>query len=100
MQFKTNARVMGASYFNDSIEGQQHDFTTIHVEMGLDESTGRAKGFAGQSMKWGDASNFAKIKHLPFPFEAELTVELVTSGKVQKQRIVELRPLNATKAAA
>lgn len=100
MQFKTQGKVLGASFFNDTIDGQRHDFTKIFLEMALDESTGRAKGFASQTMNWGTSEEFQQIKHLPFPFEAELTVELVTSGKVQKQRIVALRPLAAVKQGA
>ena len=97
MQFTSKARVLGASFFDDTIEGQKHDFTTIHVEMALDESSGRAKGYAGQALKWGEAANYGKIKHLPFPFDAELTIELVTSGKQQRQRIVDLRPVAPAK---
>lgn len=100
MQFQTKAKVMGASYFNDTIEGQKHDFTKVYLEMSLDESRGTAKGFASQTMNWGTSEEFQKIKHLPFPFEAELTVELVTSGKVQKQRIVALKPLAMVKVGA
>ena len=99
MQFKSNAKVTGATFFNDTIEGQKHDFTKIYIEMSLDDSRGTAKGFATQSMNWGTSDEYQKIKHLPFPFEAELTIELVTTGKSQKQRVVALRPLREVKPA-
>jgi ABC-type uncharacterized transport system ATPase component len=100
MQFQTKAKVLGAKCFNDTIDGQKFDSTTIFVEMALDESRGTAKGFASQNMGWGSSEEFQKIKHLPFPFEAELTVELVTSGKTQKQRIVALKPIGAARPGA
>lgn len=100
MQFQAKVRVMGAKCFKDVIDGQSFDSTTLFVEMGLDESKGHAKGFASQSMQWGDSSEFAKIKHLTFPFDAEVTIELVTSGKQQKQRVVALKPLSLAKAGS
>ena len=51
-------------------------------------------------MEWGKSDEYHKVKHLPFPVECELTMELVTSGKAQKQRIVALKPLQQAKAGA
>jgi len=98
MQFTAKSRVTGIKCFKDSIDGQPFDSTTVYVEMALDESKGNAKGFASQPMPWGLSDNFAKVKHLPLPFDAELTIELVTSGKAQKQRIVDMKPLAIAKA--
>lgn len=100
MQFQTKATVTGAKCFKDVIDGQPFDQTTLYVQMQLDESKGTAKGFAVQPMGWGASDNFHQISRLPFPFEAELTVELVTSGKAQKQRVIGLKPLGAVKAGA
>jgi hypothetical protein len=99
MQFQTKAKVLGAKCFKDTIDGQAFDSTTVFVEMQLDESKGTAKGYASQAMGWGTSEEFSKIKHLPFPFDAELTVELVTSGKTQKQRIVGMKPVAVSKPA-
>lgn len=93
MQFQTKAKVTGAKYFKDSIDGQSFDSTTVYVEMALDESKGSAKGFAAQPMTWGTSAEFQKIQNLQFPFDADMTIEIVTSGKVQKQRIISLRPV-------
>lgn len=97
MQMTTRAKVTGATFFNDVIEGSRHDFTKVHLEMPLDDTTGRAKGYATQALNWGTSEEFGRIKHLPFPFEADITIELVTSGKVQKQRIVSLKPIQQVK---
>lgn len=94
MQFKTQGRVAGAKYFKDSIEGKAYDSTTIYVDVALDERSGSAKGSATQGFAWGDSGNFHRIKHLPFPFDAELTYEMVTNGKGNsKQVLVDLKPI-------
>ena len=93
MQFNAQVKVLGAKKFNDTIDGQHHDFTKVFIEMPLDDKTGNAKGFAAQEMNWGDSNEFSKISHLPFPFVADVTVELVTSGRSQRQRIVDLKPV-------
>lgn len=94
MQFKTQARVTGAKFFNDTVEGKAYDSTTIYVEVALDDRSGAAKGTATQPFQWGDSGNFHRIKHLPLPFDAELTYEMVTNGKgASKQVLVDLKPL-------
>ena len=100
MKFTTKAIVTGAKMFKDSIDGQAFDQTTLYVQMGLDETKGTAKGFATQSLGWGTSDEYHKIKHLPFPFEAEIDMELVTTGKIQKQRVVGVKPIAQVKGAA
>lgn len=95
MQFISKGRITGAKYFKDTIDGKSYDSTTIYVEVGLDERSGSAKGSATTGFAWGDSANYQRIKHLPFPFEAELTYELLTNGKGQsKQVLVDIKPLN------
>lgn len=100
MKFTTKATITGAKMFKDSIDGQAFDQTTLYVQMGLDETKGTAKGFATQALGWGTSDEYHKIKHLPFPFEAEIEMELVTTGKQQKQRVVGLKPVAQVKGAA
>lgn len=100
MKFTTKAIITGAKMFKDSIDGQAFDQTTLYVQMGLDETKGTAKGFATQPLGWGTSDEYHKIKHLPFPFEAEIEMELVTTGKMQKQRVVGLKPIAQVKGAA
>ncbi|AMC34211.1 hypothetical protein [Janthinobacterium sp. B9-8] len=84
MKFKMNVTVTGAKFFNDSIEGKHYDTTTIFVLLDLDESQGRAKGLAAAEYRFPSSSLFESIKNLPFPHEAELILNQVTSGKVVK----------------
>lgn len=99
MQFTTRLKVCGAKSSKGDFEGTAFDSTKLFVEMSLDESKGNAKGFATQELVWGDSTEFNKIAHLPFPFDAEATLEIVTSGKgVSKQRVTSLRPVQVSPA--
>lgn len=97
MSYVTKEVVLGAKSFKGTIEGRQFDSTTVFCQTKLDESQGTAKGFAGASYVWGGADNFEKIRHLPFPFEAELTMETVTSGNKQRQICIAFKPLQMPK---
>lgn len=97
MSYITKELVMGAKSFKGTIEGRSFDSTTIFCQTKLDESQGNAKGFTGASYVWGSAENYDKIKHLPFPFEAELTMETVTSGNKVRQVCVGFKPLSLPK---
>ncbi|MFL9611418.1 hypothetical protein ACW4YW_04700 [Methylobacillus pratensis] len=82
MQFKSKVTVLGARFFNDVVEGTKHDFTKIHVVMPVSTSAGSEVGFNAQTITFGTAANFEKLKQLPYPVEAELDLEMTTKGIV------------------
>lgn len=98
MQFQTQGKVTGMKMFNDTMEGKTYDFTKLFIESNLDESKGVAKGFATVEYEFGTSEEFHKMKHLPFPFVADLTIELVTTGKAQKQRVIAMKPVKVEPA--
>jgi hypothetical protein len=100
MQFSIKATVLGAKMFKDQIDGKQFDITKIFVQQDLDSSRGTAKGFAVTEYSWGTSDNFKAIQHNPFPFEAELTVEMVTTGKNQKINVLHCKPIAVSSAKA
>ena len=93
MRFQTQVKVMGIKFFNDEIEGKLINQTTIYVETALDDSRGSAKGFAVSEYKYPDSSLFESIKHLNYPLDAQLDLEIVTSGKLQKTVLRGMKPL-------
>lgn len=97
MQIQTDVIVMGAKKFQGTIEGNSFDTTTLFVQIDLDDSKGTAKGFATQEMRCGESAEYDKIKHLTFPFKAKATVEMVTTGKAQRVRVVDLKPESVVK---
>ncbi len=101
MRFTTQIKVLGMKASKGTMEnGTAFDSTKVYVETELDESRGNAKGFAGVEYNFGLADEFNKYKHLTFPFVADATVEIVTTGKAQKTQLVDLRPVETAKKAA
>lgn len=89
--------VLGAKKFKGNVEGVDYDSTTIFLRMRQDDSKGMAVGFAGQELKFGDSTNFDKIKNMVFPFEAEVELETITTGKQMKTIVVDFRPIQSAK---
>lgn len=95
MKFTQRIIVLGARHFNDTIEGQKHDFTKVRVQMEVPAGSKTEIGFNSSEWPWGDSSNFSKIKHLPFPCECEMQVQATTKGF----EVVDMKPLAPAKAA-
>jgi hypothetical protein len=102
-QQKVIATVLGIKSFKGDIDGKEFDSASIFVITPLDDSRGTAKGFATVEYKAGKSEIFDAVKHLPFPHEAELTIENVTSGKTVKTIVRDYKPVmrqNVEKVAA
>ncbi|WP_283149417.1 hypothetical protein [Silvimonas soli] len=91
MRFKTNATVVGIKMFKGDVEGQAYDNTTVFALMEQDETKGTAKGFAVSDFKYPSSELFQQYKGVKFPAQAELELELVSNGKVQKTVLVGVR---------
>lgn len=76
-------RVLGVRRFNDTVEGTKHDFTKVVVETQFNDSDDKA-GFDAVHIPFGKSDNFDKLRNLPFPLDAELDIEMTTSGFVCK----------------
>ena len=99
MEMTMRGKITGAKFFKGEVEGSDYDSTTIYVETDLDDGSETAKGRASQAFKWGKSEEFHKIKHLPFPFEAEILLRQVTNGKNGlKTVVVGLKPTAQVKA--
>lgn len=99
MKFQSKVTVLGMKASKGDFEGTAFDSTKAYVLTALDESKGSAKGAASAEYTYGDSSTFERFKGQAFPFEAEATFELVTTGKVQKTVLLDLKPINAKAAA-
>jgi hypothetical protein len=80
MKIVQDMTVLGARHFNDSIEGQKHDFTKLRVMMDVPENSKTEVGLNASEMVWGDHSNFAKVEKLAFPVVMRLTLNATTKG--------------------
>ena len=98
MQFESKVNVLGMKANKGTLDsGQAYESTKVYIETPLDESRGNARGYAVAEYTLGKAEEFEKYKILPFPFEGIANFEIVTTGKVQRTVIVDLRPANVDK---
>lgn len=93
MQFQSNLKILGMKASKGTFEGVSFDSTRVYVEVPLDDSKGNAKGFASAEYVLGLSTEYEKFKDLNFPFEAKATLEIVTTGKMQKTQMISLQPL-------
>jgi hypothetical protein len=93
MKFTTQLEVIGIKSSKGQLDnGQAYDSTKIYCQVDLDQSKGNAKGYGCAEYPIGDSTEFAKFKHLTFPFVADAEIEIVTTGRTQKTQVLTLRP--------
>lgn len=97
MKFTTESVITGAKFYNNAIEGVQHNFTKVFIMTDLADQSG--VGAATVEYKWGTAENIKKIEHLQFPFNAKVDMEIVTTGSRQTTIIHNITPVQAQKSA-
>lgn len=101
MKFTSKVNVAGIKGSKGQIEGgQAFDSTKVYVVTELDDSKEMGKGFATAEYNFGLSDNFHKFKHLNFPLDCEIEMEIVTNGKTQKTLITALRPVETLKSKA
>lgn len=98
MQMHITGQVMGVKRFSGLIDGKSFDYCRVIVSTPLDESQGNALGSSASEYDFGNSSNFERFKGFQFPFDSDLTVELVASGKGQKLKIIDFKPKIQVKA--
>lgn len=96
MEVKANLLVLGAKSFKGDVEGKAYDSTTLFVVMDESVRGGNRVGQNVVEMKFGQSDEFEKLKHLPFPSQAELVLNLTTKG----YEVVGFRALSAKQAQA
>lgn len=72
--------VMGFKFFNDMVEGKKYNSTTLRIEIPVPRNSKSEFGTDRIEVKWGEADNAEKIKHLKFPGDYELDVEMTSKG--------------------
>ena len=92
MQMQIQGQIMGVKRFNGQIEGKNFDYCRVIVATPLDSTQGNALGSATTEYDFGASTNFEQFKAHQFPFDANLSVEVVTNGKTQKLKITAFQP--------
>ena len=94
MQMQIQGQIMGVKRFSGQIEGKNFDYCRVIVATPLDGTQGNALGSATTEYDFGPSTNFEQFKAHQFPFDANLSVEVVTNGKTQKLKIIAFQPKN------
>lgn len=95
MEMKAQATVRGAKMFKGRMDdGKEIDSGKLFVEVILKESD-NAFGMCTEPMKCKNSSVVESIKHLTFPFIAELDIEMVSGSKGMEQTVLAVRPVQA-----
>ena len=95
MRFQSEVIVHGMKRSKGDFEGAVYDSTKFYIENDLDDRTGNAWGKATTEYSLGTSEVAEKYKHLPFPFKAVGTFSQVTTGKVVKIVLEELKPVQS-----
>lgn len=85
--------ITGAKRSKGEMEGRPYDSTKIYVQTKMNSDSGEMVGFAGAEYNWGLSDNFEKIKTLKFPMQANIEMEIVTSGKNTKMIVTDVQPI-------
>lgn len=99
MRFQAEVTVEGMKRSKGEFEGTKFDSTKFYIKTDLDDRTENAKGCATTEYSLGTFDEFAKYSNLPFPFKAQGTFSQVTTGKVTKLVLEELKPVSAAPKA-
>lgn len=92
MQFQTQMKIVGAKCSKGVLDnGQAYDSTTLFIEVPLDDSKGNACGFCTSEFRWGTSENYKLVEAQKMPLTVNATLEIVTSGKMQKTQLIGIK---------
>lgn len=100
MKFTAQMTITGMKASKGTLEdGTGYDSTKVYALVDMDTSKGLMVGQAAAEYNFGKSDEFDKYKHLPFPFKADVEVEMQTNGKTTKTVVTGVRPIDGPKAA-
>lgn len=97
MLMQAKVVIRGAKMFNGRMDdGKQIDSGKLFVEVNL-KASDNAFGMCTEPMKCRNSAVVESIKHLSFPFLAELDIEMVSGSKGMEQTVLAVRPERSIK---
>lgn len=87
--------IMGRKRSKGTLDnGNAYDSTKLYIQTAL-KATKDQEGFSVAEYTWGDSSNYTKLDGQTFPFQADVSVEIVSTGKSNQVIItdVALKPI-------
>jgi len=99
MRFQSEVIVQGIKRSKGEMDGVKYDSTKFYIDTDLDDRSGNAKGKATTEYSMGSSDEYEHYAHLPFPLKAMGTFSQVTTGKVTKIVLEELKPVAAAQSS-
>lgn len=87
-------QVLGMKRSKGTLEnGTAYDSTKVYLLTKMDDRKGDAKGHTGAEFALGTSAEYEKYVHLPFPFFADVDIEIVTTGSAMRQAVTAFVPV-------
>lgn len=98
MQFKNKVKILGAKAVDfKTDDGRHYDHVALYCLVPLDTSQGTAWGDAVEVFNWQDRTNLAFLKQHKPGVEAEISFDMVTTGKSHKFVVKQVELPNVSK---
>ena len=92
MQFKNKVKILGAKAVDFKTDDSRHyDHVVLYCEVPLDTSQGTTVGNACETFNWQDSKNIVLLRQHKFPLEADITFDMVTTGKAIKYVVMDVK---------
>jgi hypothetical protein len=92
------ATIVGIKFFDGDVDGKTYKSTTLFALFPL-ENNGRQKGMSVAELKSPDPALYKKLEALPFPLEADISVEQVVARGQIKMEVVDVKPVGRVNVA-
>lgn len=86
--------ITGAKRSKGEMEGRPYDSTKIYVQTKMNSDNGEMVGFATTEYSWGLSDNFEKLRAHKFPMQADIDMDIITSGKGSKIVVLGVTPVS------
>lgn len=95
MEMLAKVTIRGAKYFRGNVDGKDLDSGKIFVDVQLKGET--SFGVCTDEIKCTDSKIIESIKHNPFPFIAEITLDEMSNGRTTSKVCTSIKPLQNAK---
>lgn len=95
MEMIAKVTIRGAKYWRGNLDSKDIDSGKIFVDVQLKGET--SWGVCTDEIKCTDSKIIEGIKHNPFPFIAEITLDELSNGKTTTKVCTAIRPLQSAK---
>lgn len=89
--FVQEVTIQGSKPVDNEFDGKKFDSTKIWIQTSFKSDVGCGSSTAEYT--WGDHTNFEKIKNIPHPFRAKVTMEIVTTGSRTVTIVHDVQPI-------